>query len=121
MIFALGGFIINQIGRRGYTEGMSKGEFVNLVNQDNVEMVVIKQNSQTPSGSAQIEFTDSSLSREYYVSDVNKLVHLLDEKNIDYVMKDIEKNNSVTGIVIPIALTLASILFVFMLIIYFFL
>ena len=30
-------------------------------------------------------------------------------------MKDIEKNNSVTGIVIPIALTLASILFVFML------
>jgi len=115
MIFALGGFIINQIGRRGYTEGMSKGEFVNLVNQDNVEMVVIKQNSQTPSGSAQIEFTDSSLSREYYVSDVNKLVHLLDEKNIDYVMKDIEKNNSVTGIVIPIALTLASILFVFML------
>lgn len=115
MIFALGGFILNQIGRRGYTEGMSKGEFVNLVNQDNVEMVVIKQNSQTPSGSAQIEFTDSSLSREYYVSDVNKLVHLLDEKNIDYVMKDIEKNNSVTGIVIPIALTLASILFVFML------
>lgn len=115
MIFALGGFIINQIGRRGYTEGMSKGEFVNLVNQDNVEMVVIKQNSQTPSGSAQIEFTDSSLSREYYVSDVNKLVHLLDEKNIDYVMKDIEKNNSVTDIVIPIALTLASILFVFML------
>ena len=115
MIFALGGFILNQIGRRGYTEGMSKGEFVNLVNQDNVEMVVIKQNSQTPSGSAQIEFTDSSLSREYYVSDVNKLIHLLDEKNIDYVMKDIEKNNSVTGIVIPIALTLASILFVFML------
>lgn len=52
MIFALGGFILNQIGRRGYTEGMSKGEFVNLVNQDNVEMVVIKQNSQTPSGSA---------------------------------------------------------------------
>ena len=91
MIFALGGFILNQIGRRGYTEGMSKGEFVNLVNQDNVEMVVIKQNSQTPSGSAQIEFTDSSLSREYYVSDVNKLIHLLDEKNIDYVMKDIEK------------------------------
>ena len=115
MIFALGGFILNQIGRRGYTEGMSKGEFVNLVNQDNVEIVVIKQNSQTPSGSAQIEFTDSSLSREYYVSDVNKLIHLLDEKNIDYVMKDIEKNNSVTGIVIPIALTLASILFVFML------
>ena len=113
--FAVGGMIFSVIEKRNAAGGMSRSRFIQLLSDTNVEEVIISQNSQTPTGSVRIQFKDHSLSQDYYVSDVNSVIHYLEDKNIDYVIKDIEKGNTIADILVPLILTVAAAFFVLML------
>lgn len=109
-------FIADAIQKRMSISGMSRQMFEEMIVSGKVDRIVINQNSQTPSGYAQIVYKDGSFNRvDYYVSDVNSLVRELETKNINYVMKDIERENSLFKMILPIILIFGMGLFMFFL------
>ncbi len=82
----------------------SYASFITDVNNNKVEEVVIRQNSEVPTGTLIIAIKDEKKAERLYVSDVNEIQEILRDKGITYHLKDVERQSIWLTIILPVGL-----------------
>ena len=90
------------------------GEFVNDVNKGKVESVVIRQNSEVPTGELSVKVSGVQNVKNVYVSDVNQVEEILLDKNISYTLKDVTRQSVFLTSILPFGLSLVVLIFFMM-------
>lgn len=82
---------------------------------NNISNIVIQQNEQVPTGKLMVTLKSSSdgADRVMYVSDVNAIQELLNSNDINYQMRDVKVENSWLSILLPCAMSLIVVIFLF--------
>ena len=94
---------------------MTYTSFLQEVRQENVSNVIISQNKTVPTGEVTLLLKDSGAKRVVYVSDVNAVQEVLSKYDLDYRMTDVPKDTWVSTIAVPLLISLAAVLLLFML------
>ena len=89
-------------------------EFVNDVNKGKVESVVIRQNSEVPTGELSVKVSGVQNVKNVYVSDVNQVEEILLDKNIAYTLKDVTRQSVLLTSILPFGLSLVVLIFFMM-------
>ena len=89
-------------------------EFVNDVNKGKVESVVIRQNSEVPTGELSVKVRGVQNVKNVYVSDVNQVEEILLDKNISYTLKDVTRQSVFLTSILPFGLSLVVLIFFMM-------
>lgn len=89
-------------------------EFVNDVNKGKVESVVIRQNSEVPTGELSVKVSGVQNVKKVYVSDVNQVEEILLDKNISYTLKDVTRQSVFLTSILPFGLSLVVLIFFMM-------
>ena len=89
-------------------------EFVNDVNKGKVESVVIRQNSDVPTGELSVKVSGVQNVKNVYVSDVNQVEEILLDKNISYTLKDVTRQSVFLTSILPFGLSLVVLIFFMM-------
>ena len=89
-------------------------EFVNDVNKGKVESVVIRQNSEVPTGELSVKVSGVQNVKNVYVSDVNQVEEILLDKNISYTLKDVTRQSVFLTSILPFGLSLVVLIFFMM-------
>lgn len=89
-------------------------EFVNDVNKGKVESVVIRQNSEVPTGELSVKVSGVQNVKNVYVSDVNQVEEILLDKNISYILKDVTRQSVFLTSILPFGLSLVVLIFFMM-------
>ena len=89
-------------------------EFVNDVNKGKVESVVIRQNSEVPTGELSVKVSGVQNVKNVYVSDVNQVEEILLDKNISYTLKDVTRQSVFLTSILPFGLSLVVHIFFMM-------
>lgn len=111
LMVVLIGFILFNLGNRISEERLSKSAYDALLASDTVESVMIKQNTQTPTGVMEFTLKDDMPNRfKYYISDVNKEVEYLKEIGMDYTLYDVPHKGVFTDVILPILVALAAVI-----------
>ena len=90
------------------------GEFVNDVNKGKVESVVIRQNSEVPTGELSVKVSGVQNVKNVYVSDVKQVEEILLDKNISYTLKDVTRQSVFLTSILPFGLSLVVLIFFMM-------
>lgn len=90
------------------------GEFVNDVNKGKVESVVIRQNSEVPTGELSVKVSGVQNVKNVYVSDVNQVEEILLDKNLSYTLKDVTRQSVFLTSILPFGLSLVVLIFFMM-------
>ena len=90
------------------------GEFVNDVNKGKVESVVIRQNSEVPTGEFSVKVSGVQNVKNVYVSDVKQVEEILLDKNISYTLKDVTRQSVLLTSILPFGLSLVVLIFFMM-------
>ena len=94
---------------------MTYTSFLQEVRQENVSNVIISQNKTVPTGEVTLLLKDSGAKRVVYVSDVNAVQEVLSKYDLDYRMTDVPEDTWVSTIAVPLLISLAAVLLLFML------
>lgn len=94
-------------------EQYNYASFITDVNSNKVEEVVIRQNSEVPTGTLLISIKDEKKAERLYVSDVNEVQEILRDKGIAYQLKDVERQSIWLTIILPVGLCLLVIVVFF--------
>lgn len=86
-------------------------QFLNDVDSGAVTSVVIRQNSEVPTGVLLVEKSDKNYAKTLYVSDVNDVQTLLRQEGISYTLKDVTRQSIWLTTIIPFGICLLVILF----------
>jgi ATP-dependent metalloprotease FtsH len=89
---------------------LSNHQFETILDAGDIKEVTIRRNAKVPTGAVLITLNDGE-EYVYYAADVNIIENNLTEKNIDFVPQDVEKDNYMFTIGIPIAVMLAIVIF----------
>ena len=89
-------------------------EFVNDVNKGKVESVVIRQNSEVPTGELSVKVSGVQNVKNVYVSDVNQVEEILLDKNISYTLKDVTRQSVLLTSILPFGLSLVVLIYFMM-------
>lgn len=93
----------------------SYASFITDVNNNKVEEVIIRQNSEVPTGTLIIAIKDEKKAERLYVSDVNEVQQILRDKGIAYKLKDVERQSIWLTVILPVGLCiLVVVVFFFM-------
>lgn len=90
------------------------GEFVNDVNKGKVESVVIRQNSEVPTGELSVKVSGVQNVKNVYVSDIKQVEEILLDKNISYTLKDVTRQSVLLTSILPFGLSLVVLIFFMM-------
>lgn len=96
-------------------QDMSYPEFVRQVEAGNVSDVVVHQNSAVPTGYITLLTKQERMARRVNVSDLNEVRALLDKKQIDYRLMDVEKPSLMLTVLLPSLITLGGVALLFFL------
>ena len=92
-------------------------QFQELITDEAVADVTVRQNKDVPTGRVEIELkqedADGDLIKYYYVSDVNEIQDYLKEQAIDYEMLDVPQDNWLATTILPTLLVLAGVFLIF--------
>ena len=85
------------------------------IEDDNINNIIIQQNEQVPTGKLTVTLKSSSdgADRVMYVSDVNAIQELLNSNEVSYQMRDVKVENSWLSILLPCAMSLIVVIFLF--------
>ena len=85
------------------------------IEDDNINNIIIQQNEQVPTGKLTVTLKSSSdgADRVMYVSDVNAIQELLNANGVSYQMRDVKVENSWLSILLPCAMSLIVVIFLF--------
>lgn len=85
------------------------------IEDDNINNIIIQQNEQVPTGKLTVTLKSSSdgADRVMYVSDVNAIQELLNSNGVIYQMRDVKVENSWLSILLPCAMSLIVVIFLF--------
>ena len=102
-------WLIFNMGNQLSSIKLDSKQFEKVVEENNISLIEIRQNSQTPTGEAIIHFnTQQEFGKSevhYFVSDVNEFTKELKEKNITYILDDVPRDSVFTNTILPIGLT----------------
>lgn len=90
-------------------------EFKQAVENKDVLGVLVRQNKAVPTGRLEFNLESEEASKYAYVSDINETQKLLDEEKIPYQVQNVPEDGIFMTTVLPVLLTLAGILVIFML------
>ena len=112
-------WLIFNMGNQLSSIKLDSKQFEKVVEENNISLIEIRQNSQTPTGEAIIHFnTQQEFGKSevhYFVSDVNEFTKELKGKNITYILDDVPRDSVFTNTILPIGLTAIMIIFFMML------
>lgn len=91
----------------------TQAEFNQLVEAGEVSGVLVIQNREIPTGSAQINLKSGG-EKILNVTDVNVLIDQLEQKNISYVLNDVPKENVFLTSILPALIMVGGVLLIFM-------
>lgn len=92
------------------TSGYTYKNFKNDVEKGNVASVVIKQNSEVPTGVLTVKFTSSGTQDKVLnVSDINEVEAFLDNSSVDYEVKDVVRQSTWINMLWPILMCVITI------------
>ncbi len=91
----------------------TQAEFEQMLEEGRIAGVVITQNKEVPTGSAQLNLTDGE-ERVLVVTDVNALIAQLEENGVDYIPQDIPGENVFLTSVLPALIIAGGFVIVFM-------
>ena len=101
--------LIFNMGNQLSSIKLDSKQFEKVVEENNISLIEIRQNSQTPTGEAIIHFnTQQEFGKSevhYFVSDVNEFTKELKGKNITYILDDVPRDSVFTNTILPIGLT----------------
>lgn len=85
------------------------------IEDDNINNIIIQQNEQVPTGKLTVTLKSSAdgADRVMYVSDVNAIQELLNSNGVSYQMRDVKVENSWLSILLPCAMSLIVVIFLF--------
>ena len=100
------------------SDRLTWSEFQTLVTGDNVDSISVIQNKNVPTGHVEIKLKkkdkDGKQVRYLYVSDINEVQDYLKENKLDYDMADVPQDTLFSTTILPVLLTLAGVMFIFM-------
>lgn len=92
------------------TSGYTYKNFKSDVEKGNVASVVIKQNSEVPTGVLTVKFTASGTNEKVLnVSDINEVEAFLDNSSVDYEVKDVVRQSTWINMLWPIIMCVITI------------
>lgn len=92
------------------TSGYTYKNFKSDVEKGNVASVVIKQNSEVPTGVLTVKFTASGTNEKVLnVSDINEVEAFLDNSSVDYEVKDVVRQSTWINMIWPIIMCVITI------------
>ena len=92
------------------TSGYTYKNFKSDVEKGNVASVVIKQNSEFPTGVLTVKFTASETNEKVLnVSDINEVEAFLDNSSVDYEVKDVVRQSTWINMLWPIIMCVITI------------
>ncbi len=97
-----------------FEDRMSHGELMEMLDSDNLETVVIRPNSETPTGEVILRMAGDNDEHTAYVSDIGEIEEQLKTAGIDYYMENVPQQSYMLNIVLPIILTGAVFVGIFM-------
>lgn len=107
-------WLIFNMGNQLSSIKLDSKQFEKVVEENNISLIEIRQNSQTPTGEAIIHFnTQQEFGKSevhYFVSDVNEFTKELKGKNITYILDDVPRDSVFTNTILPIGLTAVMII-----------
>ena len=106
-------FLIRLPGQNDQGE-LSSQQFEQVLDGGGVQMLVIHQNEQVPTGRVQIQTSDG---RQYetYVSDVKKTEEMLQDKGIDFTIQNVSQSSYWMSVIFPVVLSVGGVaLIIFM-------
>ena len=106
-------FLIRLPGQNEQGE-LSSQQFEQVLDGGGVQMLVIHQNEQVPTGRVQMQTSDG---RQYetYVSDVKKTEEMLQEKRIDFTIQNVSQSSYWMSVIFPVVLSVGGVaLIIFM-------
>ena len=108
-------FFASTLSQQGnlFSDEMTYQEFMTSVENGAIEMALIRQNAQTPTGVVMTILTNGERGK-IAVSDVMEVQQLFREKGIDYLVDDVPKDNYLMTIILPIGLSAVVIMFLMM-------
>ncbi len=80
--------------------------FIEDVNGNRIEEVVIRQNSEVPTGTLIIAIKNEKKAQRLYVSDINEVQQILRDKGIEYKLRDVERQSIWLTVILPVGLCL---------------
>ena len=111
-------WLIFNMGNQLSSIKLDSKQFEKVVEENNISLIEIRQNSQTPTGEAIIHFNSQQefgkSEVHYFVSDVNEFTKELKGKNITYILDDVPRDSVFTNTILPIGLTAVMIIFFMM-------
>ena len=106
-------FLIRLPGQNEQGE-LSSQQFEQVLDGGGVQMLVIHQNEQVPTGRVQMQTSDG---RQYetYVSDVKKTEEMIQEKGIDFTIQNVSQSSYWMSVIFPVVLSVGGVaLIIFM-------
>lgn len=102
--------LMSQLGSQ--SGNYSYDTFVRDVNEGNVSGVVIRQNSEVPTGILYVSFDDNREQKSLNVSDVNEVQDLLRDKGVTYELRDVSRQSIWVTTIIPFGICILVIVVV---------
>ena len=90
-------------------------QFERELKDGNVAAAIVGQSKAVPTGTVTVTLNNPRASRIVYVSDVNEVQALLAKYNVEYQMLKVQEDTLFTTVVLPILITMAGVLLIFML------
>ena len=106
-------FLIRLPGQNDQGE-LSSQQFEQVLDGGGIQMLVIHQNEQVPTGRVQLQTSDG---RQYetYVSDVKKTEEMLQDKGIDFTIQNVSQSSYWMSVIFPVVLSVGGVaLIIFM-------
>ncbi len=92
------------------TSSYTYKNFKSDVEKGNVSSVIIKQNSEVPTGVLTVKFTtDGTSEKTLNVSDINEVEAFLDNSNVDYQVKDVVRQSTWINMLWPFLMCIITI------------
>ena len=92
------------------TSSYTYKNFKNDVEKGNVSSVIIKQNSEVPTGVLTVKFTTDGVSEKTLnVSDINEVEAFLDNSNVDYQVRDVVRQSTWISMLWPFLMCIITI------------
>ena len=110
-VVALVIWLIFNMGNQLSIVKLNSTQFNAVVEEGNIGLIEIRQNSQTPTGEAIIHFNNEKGEVHYFISDVNEFTRKMDSSNITYILEDVPRDSVFTNTILPIGLTAVMIMF----------
>jgi len=102
------------IGKQNNREPVTNQDLTNILDGGTVVSAVVRQNQQTPTGSITVQ-TIEGVEYTVYLSDVKEMQSLLEEREIAYVLANVQQESYWLTLLLPIILSVGAVaLIIFM-------